>query len=208
MSNRHLNRWRFPSTPFLQFQLTISHLWLLFITAVPIVGARNYGNYTRNLDVPSINIETDKRVSLGSENWPSCLSAGIIGAMRREKEGPSDRWPSRFFSRVGERLIRATRSIDERGASDAHCPVRRARTARRTNGRAMDGRIHPVVDNYNESYTIRQSRDSCSVMLEHVSSATVPSLRSSDSCSRCLHRANRCRPLWAWMIDTSCQWGP
>jgi len=42
----------------------------------------------------------------------------------------------------------------------------------------MDGWIDPVVDNYNESYTIRQSRDLCTVMLKHVSSATVLSPRS------------------------------
>lgn len=53
----------------------------------------------------------------------------------------------------------------------------------------MDGWIDPVVDNYNESYTIRQSRDSRSVMLEHVSSATVPSPRSSDCCVRAAYIA-------------------
>lgn len=60
--------------------------------------------------------------------------------MRREKEDPSIDGHRAFFPAWVSGLIRATPSIDERGASDVHCPVRQAaRRAGQTAAPWMDG---------------------------------------------------------------------
>lgn len=64
----------------------------------------------------------------------------------------------------------------------------------------MDGWIDAVVDNYNESYTIRQPRDRCSVMLEHISLVSP----STATCVRAAYIA-RLRESRCWVPDTRLQ---
>lgn len=162
--------------------------------SVSIVDARNYGNYTRNLGAPSINIWTDKRGSLGARkltvlfirrhNWRDASGEGR-SVNRRPR--------SRFFFSPAWVMVRATWVLMRRGASGAHCPVRQAAHG------ALDKRPrHGWMDRPGrwQLQWIIHDTSVTRLVLGHVSSATVPSPRSSDLCFALLTSrsyANHCR---------------